>query len=132
MNRSLLLSASSLLCLLAVALTGPRASAAADTRLEARLTATSADPLASGKTTWRDQRGRLRFSTEVEDVTAAAGTALDVEIVGMGVIGQVTVDALGFGDLNLRGASVPALVAGDVIHVLNDGVVILEGTLAPR
>lgn len=132
MNRSILLSATSLMCLLAVALSGSSASAAADPRLEARLTATSSDPLASGKSTWRDQRGRLRFSTEVEDVSAAAGTALDVEIVGLGVIGQVTVNAQGFGDLNLRGASVPALVAGDVVHVLNDGVVILEGTMAAR
>jgi len=113
------------------------------TKLIAELTATNADPLASGKTKWEERFNnaeleRRRTSTEVEDVSTTGDHVVRVtrgnpavEIATM----TVSVDALGFGDLNLDtrdGDTVVILEEGDSVEVWTpgpDSVKILTGTL---
>ncbi|MBM3942109.1 MAG: hypothetical protein FJ316_04135 [SAR202 cluster bacterium] len=108
------------------------ASAATGTRLEARLAATSADPLASGKASFEQRPDRVRFSTQVEDVATAG--PLSVKVNGS-AIGTINLGA-GLGDLNLdsrRGQTVPVMNAGDTVQVYNAAnVLILSGTLQSR
>ena len=109
------------------------------TKLIAELTATNADPLASGKTKWEERFDagvleRRRTSTEVEDVATTGNHEVRVTRSGSPIATMtVSVDALGFGDLNLDsrdGDTVEVLAAGDLVEVLNpNSDVILTGTL---
>jgi hypothetical protein len=98
-------------------------------RIEARLRASSADPLSSGHATWERRPDRVKFSTEVEDVTTSGAHEIRVN---RRTLGFVTVTQ-GFGDLNLdsrRGDKVPLMRSGDLIEVFNpDKVLILSGSL---
>ena len=103
------------------------------TRLESRLTATSAEPLDSGKAKFEMRDDRVRFSTEVEDVAVAQ--QIEVVVAGMS-LGTVAIDALGGADLNLDsrdGDTVPVLQDGDLVEVFdtNGNILILSGTLGP-
>lgn len=103
------------------------------TRLESRLTATSAEPLASGKAKFEMRDDRVRFSTEVQDVAVAQ--QIEVVVAGMS-LGTVAIDALGGADLNLDsrdGDTVPVLQDGDLVEVFdtNGNILILSGTLGP-
>ncbi len=104
----------------------------AETKLRVRLTATEAEPLASGSAKFEMRPDRIRFSTEVEDVASA--TEIHVFAAGndMGTLPIV----LGFADLNLDsrdGDTVPVLSVGDLIEVFNTNgnVLILSGNLQP-
>ena len=115
-------------------------------KAEIRLQSNSVDPLASGKAKSEQRTGtssdRTRFSVEVEDVSSAGAHSVRilrgdpaVEIANSPV--SVTVDALGFGELELNtqdgAANVPVAVVGDFVEVLNpNGVVILSGTLVAK
>jgi hypothetical protein len=103
------------------------ASGTEEARLEAELRATQSDPLASGTAKWEIRPDRVKFSTEVEDVTTSGNH--EVRVNGA-VIGSVNVVA-GFGDLNLDsrdGDTVPTMNAGDLVQVRNpSGRVILRG-----
>lgn len=111
-------------------------------KLEGRLSATSADPLASGKAKWEQRLEnatleRRRISVEVEDLSTTGAHAVRIFRNG-GLVAEVTVsvDALGFGDFNADtrdGDTVAVLQAGDTVRVFNPGdVLILEGTLQPK
>ncbi len=83
-----------------------------------------------------DSKGRTRLDVEVEHVNLADGTVLTVAFVHAGVstnVGTITLNsALPENELELdsqNGATVPALVAGDMITVSNGAVVILAGAL---
>jgi hypothetical protein len=118
---------------------GAGAGHTSQTKLIAELTATNADPLASGKTKWEERFDgavleRRRTSTEVEDVATTGDHEVRVTRNGTPVATMtVAVDALGFGDLNLDsrdGDTVEVLAEGDLVEVLNPtGEVILTGTL---
>jgi hypothetical protein len=98
-------------------------------RIEARLHASSADPLASGHATWERRPDRVKFSTEVEDVSTSGAHEVRVN---RRTVGFVTVNQ-GFGDLNLdsrRGDKVPQMQSGDQVDVYNPaGTLILSGTM---
>ena len=114
------------------------------TKLIAELSATNDDPLASGKTKWEERfegaaLERRRTSTEVEDVSTTGNHQVLVKRGDPAVViatMTVSVDALGFGDLNLDsrdGDTVEILAAGDSVEVRNpNGVLILTGTLQEK
>ena len=108
-------------------------SAGGGTELEARLTSTSADPLASGKAKFEQRSDRTRFSAEVEDISTD-GTGFTVTVNGS-TVGTLNVVG-GIGDLNLDtrdGQTVPDMSAGDTVEVTGpDGTLILTGTLQPK
>jgi len=94
------------------------------TKLIAELTATNADPLASGKTKWEERFNgavleRRRTSTEVEDVSTTGDHEVRVTRSGSPVATMtVSVDALGFGDLDLDsrdGDTVEVFAVGDLV-----------------
>jgi len=101
-----------------------------DVRLEARLTATAADPLASGTARWETRPDRITFTCEAEDVTTSGNHEVRVNGVTVGFVNVVA----GLGDLNMDsriGDVIPAMNAGDRVQVRNpSGRVILRGTLA--
>lgn len=101
-----------------------------DILLEGALTATAADPLASGTARWESRPDRITFTCEVEDVTTSGSH--EVRVNGV-VVGFVNVVA-GLGDLNMdsrNGDSVPTMNAGDRVQVRNpSGRTILRGRLA--
>jgi len=118
---------------------GAGAGSTQQTKLVAELTSTNIDPLASGKTKWEErfvdaQLERRRTSTEVEDLSTTGDHEVRVTR-GTTVIQTMTVsvDALGFGDLNLDsrlGDTVEVFQTGDQVEVRNpSGDVILTGTL---
>ena len=103
-------------------------------RLEARLQATAADPLASGTAKFeRRDNGRRKFSTEVEDVSVDGTGQVRVYRNGQAYFSAPIQITNGFGDLNLdtlNGQQVPGMRAGDGVGVFNaDGVLILRGRL---
>lgn len=105
-------------------------------KLEGRLAASSADPLASGKAKFETRADRARFSTEIEDVSTD-GTGMVVVLRGGAQVFQAALSlAGGVADLNLDsrlGDAVPALAAGDQVRVFRaDGTLILSGPLAQR
>ncbi len=115
----------------------PVSGAAERVRLEAKLNATDADPLASGKGKFesRTDRDRSRFSTEVEDVSVDGDGEVVVSRDGVELLRATIMVAGGFGDLNLdsRRDDVPAMLEGDLVEVFNaDGVLILSATLVPK
>ncbi len=103
-----------------------------ETRLEVRLDATAADPLASGTAKFEMRDDRTRLSVEVQDV--ASSGPLDVKVNGSSV-GSITLVA-GGGDLNLDsrdGDTVPSLSSGALVEVFDaGGTKILSGTLVPK
>jgi hypothetical protein len=72
---------------------------------------------------------------EVEDVNLPQGTKLQVVLDHAGVktvVGQIVLDAFGFGELELNsqdGDNVPAVKPGDVIIVMHGTTAILSGVL---
>lgn len=116
----------------------PRSAAAAGerTRLLARLAATDADPLASGKTKFESRPDRTRFSTEVEDVSADGAGEVVVSRDGVEILRAGLDIAGGFGDLNMdsrRGDDVPDMMEGDLVELFGaDGALLMSGTLAAR
>src|SRR6266568_4222684 len=80
-----------------------------------------------------DSTNRTRLNVEVENVNLPAGTVLTVAIVHAGVsttVGTITLSSIGESELELdsqNGASVPAIVSGDMVTVSNGGAVILAG-----
>jgi hypothetical protein len=115
----------------------PVSGAAERVRLEAKLNATDADPLASGKGKYESRTGgaRSRFSTEVEDVSVDGSGEVVVSRAGVEVLREVIEIAGGFGDLNLdsRRDVIPTMLEGDLVEVFNaDGVLILSAVLIPK
>ncbi len=111
------------------------------TKVEVRLAATSADPLASGKAKGEQRSDRTRFSLEVEDVSSAGAHSVRITRGGAPVTDSaglsINVDALGAGQLELNtqdGAThVPVVQAGDLVEVLSpSGEVILSETLLAK
>ena len=100
-------------------------------RIEVRLSATSADPRASGKAKFEVRDSRRRFSTEVEDVAVNGTGRVRVTRSGQTVLDAPIQISNGFGDLNLDtldGQQVPGMRPGDVVRVTNaNGQVILQG-----
>ena len=124
-----------------VFLAGRFTPAAADNNSETRLRTNLAGAAIGGKTPggnaeFRSEpaKGRTRLKVEVQDVNLPAGTMLSVSISHGGVVtaaGIITLNAFGFGELELDsqdGDTVPAVVAGDLVIVMNGGVAILSGT----
>ncbi|RMF54050.1 MAG: hypothetical protein D6746_14925 [Bacteroidetes bacterium] len=106
-------------------------------RLEGELSATSTDPLASGKAKYeaRTDRNRSRFSTEVEDVSVDGEGEVVVSRDGTELMRATISIVNGFGDLNMssRRDDIPEMLSGDLVEVYNaDGVLILSGTLATK
>jgi len=68
----------------------------------------------------------------VEHVNLPAGTVLDVTVgASATVVGHITLNAFGDGELDLRsqdGDTVPAVAAHDTVTVSNAGAAILSGT----
>jgi hypothetical protein len=109
-----------------------KGSDAADTRLQAPLAATAADPLASGTARWESRPDRVTFTCEVEDVTTTGSHQVLVNGVLVGTVNVVA----GFGDLNMDsrdGDIIPTMNVGDRVQVRNpSGRVILKGVLVLR
>ncbi len=79
-----------------------------------------------------DGQGRTRLNVEVENVNLPAGTVLGVAVVHAGVSTMVGSITLGSGENELEldsqnGATVPAVVSGDMVTVSNGAAVILAG-----
>lgn len=87
-------------------------------RLRGRLASTARDPLASGTAKWEKRSDRVKFSTEVEDVSTGGKHMVTVNGLEVGNI----IVTNGFGDLNLDsrlGHKVPLLTIGDKVEVYN-------------
>lgn len=115
---------------LALVTTASWAGSTTRTEFQANLTATSAEPLASGKAKFERRGTRLKFSTEVEDL--AHTSTIRVTVNGK-VVGTAPV-VLGAADLNLdtlNGQTVPSMGAGATVRVFNatTGTLILSGQL---
>ena len=105
-----------------------------DTQLRTRLAGAAIQgKTPEGNAEFRVCRGRTEFKVEVENVNLAAGTILTVSVQHSGVttsVGQITLSALGFGELDLQsqdGDTVPAVQKGDMVIVSNGGTAILSG-----
>jgi hypothetical protein len=96
------------------------------------LKGTRAYPVANGKATYKvDNNGRREFEAEIEDVRALAGTTVDV-FVNAKKVGSITLDIIGDGELELRGAAAPVIrdSATPVIRVKTAiGVVVASGVM---
>ncbi len=115
----------------------PVSGAAERVRLEARLNATDADPLASGKGKYeaRTDRARARFSAEVEDVSGDGSGEVVVSRDGVELLREVIEIVGGSADLNLdsRRDVIPTMLEGDLVEVFNaDGALILSAVLLPK
>jgi hypothetical protein len=108
-----------------------------EVRLRARLTgAAIAGKTPEGSADFRNEpsRSRSRLDVDVEQVNLPAGTVLTVTLTHAGAtttIGSITLNAFGGGELDLNsqdGDVVPAIVAGDVITVLNGTAAVLVGS----
>ncbi len=112
-------------------------SAASGPRLEAALSGAAIGGIApGGHGDWRELPGTdQRISVEVQDVNRPAGTVLVVDACGTANIGTITLDAFGFGDLNLDtrdGQSVPNCASGDTVTVREGSTPRLTGTFQPK
>ena len=106
------------------------------TRLEARLSSTGADPLASGKVRSETRGSRVKFNVDVQDIASVGeGGTLNVFVNGASA-GSLTVDALGGGTIDLDtdegDTGVPGPYNnGDIVEVrLSNGTVILTGAFS--
>jgi hypothetical protein len=86
-----------------------------------------------GNADFRMDNGRTRLKVEVENVNLPAGTVLTVVVSHAGVAttaGTITLNNLGEDELELdsqHGDTVPTIVSGDMIMVMNSTAVILAG-----
>ncbi len=116
----------------AVALSRQAPSDVMQIRLQAKLSGSKQNPLASGNAKWEKRARRLKFSVEVEDVKSSGKHEVLVDGI---TVGTVMVKD-GIGDLNLDtefGQRVPQMKAGQRVHVLNpSGIIILNGTLSAQ
>lgn len=126
------------LLLVAAMMTGTASARDDETRLRTRLSGAAIGGEApSGNAEFRMEaaRQRTRLKVEVEDVNLPAGTKLQVVLDHAGVktlIGEIVLDAFGFGELELNsqdGDNLPAVKKGDIIIVLHDASAILSGVL---
>ena len=110
-----------------------------ETRLRARLTGQAIQNVTpEGNGDFRSETDRTRLQVEVEHVNLPAGTVLTV-LLQSGAsapvpIGQITLSASGFGELELdsqHGATVPAVQSGDILSVANGATAILAGAFGP-
>jgi hypothetical protein len=80
-----------------------------------------------------DGQGRTRLNVEVENVNLPAGTVLTVSVVHAGVstmVGTIKLGSGGEDELELdsqNGATVPAIVSGNMVTVANGAAIILAG-----
>ena len=110
-----------------------------ENRLRARLTGQAIQGVTpEGSGDFRSETGRTRLQVEVEHVNLAAGTILAVFLQSGAnapvQIGQITLSATGFGELehdSEHGAIVPAVQNGDVLSVAFGATVILAGAFGP-
>ena len=110
-----------------------------ETRLRARLTGQAIQGvLPEGGGDFRSETSRTRLQVEVEHVNLPSGTVLAVFLQSGAnapvQIGQITLSATGFGELEMdseHGAMVPAVQNGDVLSVSNAGTAILAGAFGP-
>jgi hypothetical protein len=78
-------------------------------------------------------RGRSDFKVQAEQVNLPANTVLTVALQHDGAslnVGTLTLDAFGFGELDLNsqdGDAVPTVAKGDTVSVANAGTIILVG-----
>jgi hypothetical protein len=108
-------------------------------RLRARLTGAAIQGTTpEGNGDFRSEPSRTRLQVEVEHVNLPAGTVLMVSLqsgtAAPQAIGQITLSATGFGELELdsdHGATVPTVKNGDVLSVSNAGTAILAGAFGP-
>jgi hypothetical protein len=96
------------------------------------LKGTRAYPAANGKATYKvDNNGRREFEAEIEDVRALAGTTVDV-FVNAKKVASITLDAIGDGEVELRGAAAPVIrdTATPTIRIKTPtGVVVASGLM---
>lgn len=126
------------LLLVGAMLTGTASARDDEVRLRTRLSGAAIGGEApSGNAEFRMEaaRQRARLKVEVEDVNLPQGTKLQVVLDHAGVktvIGQIVLDAFGFGELELNsqdGDNVPAVQPGDIIIVMHGATAILSGAL---
>jgi hypothetical protein len=96
----------------------------------------------SGNARFQQRSDRMKASVEVEDVSLAEGTALDLwHNTGSNTpcagtrLGTEALDGFGGADLNLddrRGDTVPVMIAGDFISVCQGATPLLSGSLAVK
>jgi hypothetical protein len=133
--KNVLRAAAPLAVLLILSQAMPADSHNSEVRLRARLAGSAIGGVnPEGNADFRsDARGRTRLNVEVEHVNLPQGTVLSVSLTHGGtstVIGHTTLNALGFGELELNsqdGDSVPAVQTGDVVTVMNGGAAVLAG-----
>lgn len=109
-------------------------------KFEARLQATAADPLASGKAKGEQRTDRTRFSVEVEDVSSTGAHTVRITRDGTPIADSpvsLDVATLGTGQLELNtqdgAVNVPVVQAGDIVEVVNpNGDVILSAMLVSK
>lgn len=96
------------------------------------LKGTRAYPAANGKATYKvDNNGIREFEAEIEDVRALAGTTVDV-FVNAKKVASITLDAIGDGEVELRGAAAPIIrdTATPVIRIKTaTGVIVAAGVM---
>jgi hypothetical protein len=117
-----------------------RADGGSSTRLRARLTGQAIQKvMPEGNADFRNDSGRMRLQVEVEQVHLPANTMLSVMIQDGANppmrVGQITLSASGFGELELDsqdGATVLAVQNGDVVSVTANGTAILAGVFGPK
>jgi hypothetical protein len=83
-----------------------------------------------GAAKFRDRGGEQEFELEVQGAKRLSGATLTLSVDGTEV-GQITIDPLGRGSLNLssrRGQAVPAVAAGSLVRVATaGGAIVLTG-----
>ena len=112
---------------------------AQETRLRAKLTGQAIQGVTpEGSGDFRSETSRTRLQVEVEHVNLPAGTVLVVFLQGGAnaptQIGQITLSATGFGELELdseHGAMVPAVQNGDILSIANGAIAIFAGAFGP-
>ena len=110
-----------------------------ETRLRARLVGQPIQSITpEGNGDFRSQTGRSRLQVQVEHVNLPAGTVLTVSLQSGAnapmQIGQITLSATGFGELEIdsqNGATVPVVNQGDVLSVANGSAAVLAGVFGP-
>ncbi len=133
-NRKLLAGASLLMLILVVPLSTASAKNPDIVHLKTKLSGAAINGVEpEGSANSLVNRNVSVFTVEVEHVSLAEGTVLDVSVESAGVstsVGQITLDAEGFGELELNsraGDTVPAIQAGDIVVVSTAEGAILSG-----
>jgi hypothetical protein len=101
-----------------------------DDRLELRLSPSKTFATAHGKAHFKDRGGEREFELEVEDLRSLSGQKLRALVDGV-LVGQPSVNTLGYADLNLnsdRRENVPAIKSGSRVEVrTNANVLVVSG-----